>query len=229
MGLSHSEGDVVTDGLVWCIDARNPKTFTTGTTAKNLNAGKFTDTLVGNYSYNNGKLILDGNNTWLDVNYNGSYESEWYNQSYTIGGFARQTDTLTNDTWLFDLDYVGYRIWGGNNVPFMVRGPAASWNVASAYTLNDGNWHYVVGTMIDNGSANNVNVYVDGNKIATYSWGLKNIGFAGGANYYTRIGAHHHSGNERAFEISYMHYHGIVFTEEQVKQNWEILRRRYGI
>jgi len=219
---------IISRNLVWAIDAGNTKSYPgSGTAWNDLTRRGTNGTLIGGPSYNLGTLAFNGSTQYADFNYNHNNESDWYASSFTLGGFAKQTATKTNDSWLFDLDYVGYRLWGSNNVPFMVRGPSASWSISTAYPFVVNQWHYVVATMIDNGSANNVKVYIDGELFSTHTFGTKNIGYAVGANYYVRLAAHHHNGLGRPFELGYLHKNNTILTADEVKQNYQALKGKF--
>lgn len=214
--------------LVWAVDGGNQKSYPgSGNTWFDLTRKGTNGTLFSNPSFNSGLLRFNGTSNFADFTFTHANETDWYAESFTLGGFARQTQADTADDWLFDLDYVGYRIWGGNNIPFMVRGPSASWSTSTAYPFVINQWHYVVATMIDNGSANNVNVYIDGELYSTHTFGEKNIGADDRANGYFRIAGHHVSSRYRAFDIGFLHKNNTILTADEIKQNYQALRGRF--
>jgi hypothetical protein len=73
MALSHSPS-IVTDGLVLCLDAGNPKSYPgSGTTWTDLSGNGNNGTLVNGVGYSNGALSFDGVNDEVQItNYNQS-------------------------------------------------------------------------------------------------------------------------------------------------------------
>lgn len=174
-----------------------------------------------------GSMTFNGTSQYGITSIKGNNESDFYSSSLTLGAFAKLDTADVGDSWLYDLDYVGYRLWGGNNVIFMVRGPAASWE-SIGYSLNVGQWYYVCVTMIDNGASNNVTLYINGVQAGTYTVGQKNFASAGGTDHFA-TSAHYGTGSKKPFTIGNIHQYKKVLSAAEVAQNFNSLRGRYGI
>ena len=70
MGLSHSPR-IVTDGLVFCVDAANKRSYPgVGTTWTDLTANKNNGTLTNGPTFdsaNGGSIVFDGTNDYVDL------------------------------------------------------------------------------------------------------------------------------------------------------------------
>lgn len=174
-----------------------------------------------------GSMTFNGTSQYGITSIKGNNESDFYSSSLTLGAFAKLDTADGGDSWLYDLDYVGYRLWGGNNVIFMVRGPAASWE-SIGYNLNVGQWYYVCVTMIDNGASNNVTLYINGVQAGTYTVGQKNFASTGGVDHFA-TSAHYGTAYKKPFTIGNIHQYKKVLSAAEVAQNFNSLRGRYGI
>jgi len=87
MSLQHSP-QIVTNGLLLCLDAGNRKSYGgTGNVWRDL-AGSNNGTLTNGPTFSNangGSIVFDGVNDYVQINYSGNFTS----QSYTVGFFAK--------------------------------------------------------------------------------------------------------------------------------------------
>ena len=114
MALSHSPS-IVTDGLVLCLDAGNPKSYPgSGTTWTDLSGQGNNGTLVNGVGYsgdNFGSLVFDGSNDAIDVgNVNptsGATFSAWINingANTNYGGIFNRWGSGGNSFWIGTLN-----------------------------------------------------------------------------------------------------------------------------
>lgn len=174
-----------------------------------------------------GAITFNGTTQYGITSIKGNNESDFYSSSLTLGAFAKLDTADVGDSWLYDLDYVGYRLWGGNNVLFMATSPTTGWQ-SVAYTLNVGQWYYVCITMIDNGTSNNVILYINGVQAGTYTFSQKNFAAYGAITYFATA-AHWGTGSKKPFTIGNIHQYKKVLSAAEVGQNFNSLRGRYGI
>jgi len=203
---------------------------TTGNIAKDISGRGRQTTLFGSpgIKYSSlGAVSFNGSSQYGSTSIKGNNESDFYSSSFTLGAFARLNTADGGDSWLYDMDYIGYRLWGGNNTVFMVRGPSANWE-SIGYSFNVGQWYYVCATMIDNGTSNNVAVYINGALVGTYTIGQKNFAAVGGIDHFATA-AHYGFGSKKPFTIGNIHQYKKVLSATEVAQNFNSLRGRYGI
>ena len=103
MGLSHSPR-IVTDGLVFCVDAANPRSYSgAGTTWYDLSKNKFSPSLINGPTFstdNAGYFLFDGADDEVDCNFTGAdvgiegtdkaTMSVWYKKTGTAGTITQE-------------------------------------------------------------------------------------------------------------------------------------------
>ena len=212
MGLNHSPS-IVTNGLVLCLDAANPKSYPgTGTTLTNLIGLGNNATISGTVSYsssNAGYLYADpGNYIDIPINLGGAQP----HTIFTIAGYNganRQRITSTNsNNWL-----LGH--WGNSNH----RHYAEGWISASSGGTTTDDWgiHACTGDQ----STDIWQYYENGFLINSNSNGSKgptNIRIGG-------IG----SSETSNWKWSMLLVYNRVLSASEIAQNFNALRGRYGI
>ena len=219
MGLSHSPR-IVTDGLVFCVDAANKRSYPgAGTTWTDLSSSKANGTLVNmtnNFSTDGaGGLIFDGTNERVDIDSTKSVMSQnaytkiaWfyaYSFKYNIisGGSSAQ-----HAFWLQGTD----RLRAGHN---------ASWSIVSSTTaLSLNTWYH--GAVTFNTSTGWV-LYLNGlpedtsGSTSTFSSSANTfyIGSYNGANLFHGI-------------ISNCLIYNRVLIPDEIKQNYLATKGRYA-
>ena len=217
MALQHSPS-IVTTGLVFCVDAANPRSYPgTGPSWFQLNGNVNTGTLINGTSYssaNLGSLSFDGINDYVD--------------------FSANLGTMPTYTLMF---------WAKRDAEN--RMPVAAYTGTSFYWYGDNSWRYTHGgaggeyyyskptsiplgtwgcyCVVYNGS--NVSIYRQGvyqgqqatTGTADWSVGLR-VGFRNGGGGYEWQGL-----------ISNVMMYNIPLSADQVTQNFNALRGRYGI
>ena len=238
MGLSHSPR-IVTNSLVLCLDAANTKSYPgTGTTWSDLSGNSNDGTLnngVGYSSDNNGALVFDGSddNVLLPTNFF-SYPSLttftislWFKSSQTTGGtlFGQQNTTNPSSaTGYVPVIYLrsdglirAEPFWTGSTSNFIL----------SSSAMNDDNW-YNVTTTFNSGTHQ---LYIDGvyetqqtgRTLTSYTSTYYYI-IGAGYSALRSLGTNYFSGN-----ISTFYFYDKVLTADEIKQNFQALRGRYGI
>ena len=195
--------DIITDGLVFAVDAANPDSYISGSTlwndqTVNQNNGTLTNGPTFD-SVDGGSINLDGVNDYIDF---GNPIELQFTTSFSISLWFKSSDTsdyiliakdntvghATNDrSWAL----WGNRYSGTNVLNFTIRNGGSSYNVAGTVDHNDGNWHHLVATYE---SSTALKVYVDGSLEATNTTSIPssinnvgtnvNIGRAANGVYY---------------------------------------------
>ena len=176
---------IVTDGLVLCLDAANPKSIINGNTTwndltKNLNNG----TLINGPSYNTangGNIVFDGVDDFVSVSSlsNTNFPQEqgtvsiWYNIK-SDNGVINKDDKGIFDQFNSVRNHIFIR-----NYPFQPSGPNFVIQIALQSTLlptsyiyftvqniTVDEWHNIVVTYVC-GSSSSVKVYIDGNLVSS--------------------------------------------------------------
>lgn len=222
MALAHSPS-IVTSGLVFCVDAGNPRSYPgTGTTWSDISGNAFGSTLTNGPAYTsgvNGYFTFDGIDDFSSVPINTAFN----------------TPSVTFEVWAY-LQTIGdrhilYVNWTGNSLEVNSDRSVAMYNNSSlsqqgattaAGAINWGSWNHFVGVYDDGAQA--LYTYVNGSLLATRtstpstSYGVSTHAISGAA-----------FGGEVNGRISVVRHYNIALTAAQITQNFNALRGRYGI
>ena len=215
MALSHSPS-IVTDGLVLCLDAGNPKSYPgSGTTWTDLSGNGNTGTLVNGVGYNSGNLgslVFDGSNDYVNAPLTKT-------ATCTFSCWARTT-TVASNPMLFNAGpngvgpdlffYLGniyWNTWDGAGNPFATMPTSAT----------NGNYHYYV---VVNDASSNTKLYYDGNLLGTaaYRTAANNTNLTIGGN----ISTYMWNGNISNFSV-----YNRALTAQEIQQNYNALKSRF--
>lgn len=230
MGVNYNT-NIVTDGLVLCLDAANSKSYPgTGTNwlglignnhlAEGVSSPVF-ETLngVSSFSFNgttNSRYFKIQNDSALDTN-NPSIEVWVKPNSLNQNGFWFEKGTVNTQYSLFQ---------EGTNICFRTK-PSGSYDslYGASSVLSDTSWNHVVAVKT---TAEKI-IYINGVKVYSKSYtdiistttGGMSIGvyggYAGGRNYY-------YNG-----KLSNVKIYNRALTDEEVLQNFNAVRGRFGI
>lgn len=222
MGLAHSPS-IVTSGLVCCFDAGNPRSYPgSGTTIKDVSGNGNPGTLTNGPTYsssNGGVLVFDGVDDFVVSPSPGSYSN------YTFMFFCKWNAGTTYDR-LFGLSNFGtYTILSPSNVGFHynpVGGSPPSVTLSSGVNIGYGVWCHIAVTV--DASGNLVTIYING-AMQNATTTMPSQNFAG--NFY--LGAQNTGGLVANCTFGVFSLYNSVLTADQVRQNFNALRGRYGI
>lgn len=234
MGINH-QGSIVTDGLVLCLDAANPKSYSgTGNTWFDLSGNSNHGTLTNSPTYNSenkGSLVFDGINDYGQIA-NSSSTNSFINQIsveitfkyLTTAGGGNYPSLLMKSTTNSWNDGFGF-YWYNGNFAFYIN----AWNTYKAEFVISGSIPLATYCGVYNGS--NVLLYKNGSLLVTGSALSANIinsssrlflgcGTGAGTNlpgYYSNSVIYNTKIYNRAL------------SESEIKQNFNATRGRYGI
>jgi hypothetical protein len=240
MALTHSPR-IITDGLVLCLDAGNPKSYPgSGTTWTDLSGRGNTGTLVNDPTYdgaNGGSLVFDavddrvecGNADSLNFGLGSFSASVWFTRgtnattNLRILSKGAQTDTV---------DQAGFAFFaGGGGYQFIVN-PSATRLAPEGGTYTTNQWTNIVGTWEKQGDGGAIiSQYTNGTLVGSSS--TSTAGSVSNSSLSLTLG----SGRSTATTPNLFHDGkiGIVklynraLTASEIQQNFNALRGRYGI
>jgi hypothetical protein len=230
-------GKVITDGLVLFLDAGNNRSYSgTGTTWTDLSSTAITGSLTNGPTFssaNGGGIVFDGTNDYVNITKNTTIQSS---TNFSITGFFRTTSTTDYKTIYSDTTgsgatgaYRGYeiRLFSSKLEAGMYGNANGSYNyVSSSTTIATNTWYHfgVVGN-----SSGNLSIYINGilqqsqtvanSFVASendISIGRYNVNSGGIGGYW--------SGN-----ISTISIHNRALSSDEVLQNYESTRERFGL
>ena len=235
---------IVTDGLVFAVDAANKKSYPgSGTTWTDL-AGSNDGTLTNGPTFDSGNggsiefddtddiVVLGSSNNITGDNLQTCTFSAWFKTTSTGVGYVASIKRQSTDSTLITL-HVNVAGAGNNSngmAGFMTRNNANT-NHSSVTDNNNGNgwndnrWHHLVG--IVNGTTRIL--YIDGVQKGTDTEGMQNV--TGNTADFT-IGGFATSGFTNQFyggNIANVTFYRRVLTSTEVTQNYNALKSRFGL
>lgn len=216
MSLSHGSSKIVTNGMLLCLDAGNPRSYPgTGTIWYDLTGNGHNGNFINGVSYssvNGGVLTLDGANSYINIptiNLTGmDYTVVGASRYVSIGG---RTFSARNNNWL-----MGH--WSSSTVKHY----AVGWVTDTGTTeQSDTNWRLYTAT--GSFSGDSWTFYVNGN-IDTGP----NAGGSNGPNGFA-IGSYQTSYEFSNSHISFLICYNRILSLSEIKQNYSALRHRFGI
>lgn len=224
MSVSYNSS-IVTNGLVLCLDAGNPRSYPgTGTNWFDVSGNNNTGALINGPTYTsgvNGYFTFDGVNDevrtslFSNARTNVTMSGWFYVNLGTVGTFLSNGD-----------DPAGYCIGIGEYFSTADNQVTAlfgyiRWILTGVYYQYTG-WHMVTMTLNNDGTPS---IYINGNLVGTYPGTISNIptvgtGFSVGSQWGIRY-ANTRSGN--------VNFYNRALTAAEITQNFNALRGRYGI
>jgi len=218
MGVSYNPR-IVTDGLVFCVDAANkrsyPGTGTTWTDLKGGNNGSLINTPTYN-SDNGGGIVCDGSNQYISTSLSANSQFAPHTMSFIF-----KTGTISSDMRLFGAGAVSSDIsqtgggWTGTTFRLWTYG----WTNTS-FTTTAGTIYHLDIVSEYNGDYEN-RIYVNGeyNSLAGGRSWYSSMGF--GARFLLQYGA---SFNGTFYKIA---TYSKALTADEVLQNYNATKGRY--
>lgn len=222
---------VVTDGLVLCLDAANPKSYSgTGTVWNDLSGNNNNGMLINGVGYsssNGGNMVFDsindyvdcGNNTALNLINAVSLEA-WIKFTTTANTICIEKSN-NNTHYQFQI-FSPAQAPGGGVLVFMMQPSSSNW-VVSDIPSNDNNWHHVVGTY--ERSVSTAKIYID-NVLRNTNTAIL-IGPSSNTQPLvmgSRSGASGFGGS-----IGNVKIYNRALTSQEIQQNFNSIRGRYNI
>ena len=212
MGLSHSPR-IVTDGLVFCVDAASRRSYPgAGTTWTDLTANKNNGTLINSPSFNSangGSIVFDGTDDkvlFSEIN---------LQTTFTACIFVKFDPGSSYDAVVIGHSGGQYILFVYNSTLIYTKdGPYDSTSSAS---LSSDTWHSL--TITRNGTS--VNWFQDGVNIGNGTIGSSDMGF-------TALGSYSDNSNYVLNgNIASMQLYNRVLTDEEIKQNYLATKGRF--
>ena len=233
MGLAHSPS-IVIDGLRFCLDAANTKSYPgSGTTWTDISGKNHDGTLTNGPTFssdNGGCIVFDGANdhigmlgTATDLGINDTSSSFSFSVWFKTG--------VTSEKYMFDnfdgsTQDISCRLDGGE-LELYLRG--SSGGIVNAvrygsYTLNA--WNNAVYNFDSSTSPDTFTAYVNGINTGTSTSHFSG-NFESGSNF--RIGMRPAGGGQFSGRIACARLYNKSLTEAEVKQNYNALKGRFGL
>jgi len=219
--------DIVSDGLVLCLDAGDRKSYSgSGTAWTDRSGNEKNGTLTDGPTFdsaNGGIINFDGVNDYVQTNYEGDFTTN----SYTVGFFARHNGARDARRTMLGFSNGGdyafkvydMEIWDSNSQYLSFVGNNTNYNSYSFYLPDDfSNWHYFT-TVI---TPSNIQTYVNGVSYYNSSSLTKRGTF-------DRIWLGTRKGQNWKGWMSGVSLYNRVLTSAEVLQNYNATKSRFGL
>ena len=218
---------IVTDGLVFAVDANNIVSYPkSGTTAYSL-TGSNTATLVNGVAYglqNGGSFIFDGTDDYIQTNLSQNTDNAlitwecWYFDD-SPGGYVSNTALISNYGPSGTTPFTSLHVTTAGTVFFGQRNNGGT-EAQAVYSGNicDGRWHHVVGTV----DSSNISIYIDGalqasnTKVTGVTTSGQNIVI--GSNHLDRY---------QSCRMANTRLYNVALTPSQILQNYQAEQYRF--
>lgn len=228
MTISYSPR-IVTDGLVLCLDAANPKSYPgSGAVWSDLSGNNNDGTLVNGVGYdsaNNGSMVFDGVNDLVDL---GFFDNTLVADSITLSIWFKAD--FTNLGFLFGNGggwdaggFIMFMYQGG--IRFEIQGDGKK--ACDIPDVDFGSWCNVVGTW---DQSDNMKGYLNAVLTSTES-GITEIQTNSNTGN-LQVGGDTISEIKTSFAVnqqSFVQIYDRALSEAEIKQNFNALRGRYGL
>lgn len=245
MGIQKNTPSVVTDGLVYYLDAANRVSYAgSGTTWRDLNGGGINASLVNGpvYSANNGGYIsLDGTNDYIQAASN--CIPAFGSGSFTVEYWFRKTQTTDigsyDNIWgvnQWDGRSAGINQWslaigrgdgaGGNEHRFAIESGSTSYGTGYASALTVNTWYQLVGQR----DGTTFNLYRNTILVATATpSGFTANSIINNFNIPLRIGVSDSISLFTASNNAILRIYNKALSRSEIIQNYNIFKSRFGL
>jgi hypothetical protein len=234
--------DIVTDGLVLCLDAANPESYPgSGTSVYDLSTYNTNATLNNGAVATSNIFTFDGTNDFLTTSPGQAYYQygteltacAWFKRNGTIaGGSGGGQSTQDVDNWSTNPATNVWLFHGNTNntIIFYVNADNNGSYYARSRTtpvLDDNTWYFICGTC----SSSLIKIYVNGMMHGSAATGINSGNIVNNSNSVVQYGKDPRYGSNRFFNGSiganYLYNRELSISE--IQKNYKALKGRYGL
>jgi hypothetical protein len=235
MGIAYNTS-IVSDGLVFALDAANSRCYSGSGLTANVLVGSKTGALtngVGFTNSNNGSFTFDGTNDFIDLSTNLDTGN-----NFSVFAWIYPTNiNIRNHIIGNSFTYTGSNGWsmatatnysGTSNNFYLAIGADVALQSAYNESIIRNAWNYIGGTVLNGGE--NIILYVAGTAVTS---NFAEILATNTITYNTQDMAigRRVSTNPEYFigKIAQVNIYNRVLTAQEIKQNYNATKKRYGL
>ena len=229
MGLSHSPR-IVTDGLVFCVDAGDKMSYPgAGTTWTDLSKNRNNGTLVNGPTFNSsngGNIVFDGTNDYISITRNSTITPDYISicgwikiksksSSQFLLALPRSVNGGASYMMYYSLSLDGFVAYARTNSTGTIQ-------TTSTFSPDTGRWYFL--SMTSNGS--NLILFIDGEFEASSSFSSV-LEYSGST--VLRIGSYDNQGTPTYTNgnIALTQIYNRALTPDEIRQNYNASRGRF--
>ena len=224
MGLNHSPR-IVTDGLILCLDAGNTKSYPgSGTTWTDLSGNGRNSTLTNGPTFSNNNLVFDGTNDYVSIPVSSAFN--FGTNSFSIDFWVRFNSFVSTTNSPTLVVFAPYYTSANNFLLYLVSGKLSIYTPTSLSETNASiainNFYHIV---LVKTSPDAISFYVNG--VNTFN-ATKAINVSG-LTAISILGDTHYNSDYSNANLSQVKIYNRALSAEEVLQNFNALRGRFGI
>ena len=225
--MSYSNGPrIATDGLVLCLDAGNPLSYTSGDSVwKDLSGNGNNGTLVNGVGYNSGNggsLSFDGSNDYVSGTNNITLQLV---NDLTVSAWVKLGDAANQGiVEKMNSSYNGYGITKQSGLFKFWTASNGNYTYTNSNTtyIADNNWYYVVGRRMSGTNRLFINSILQSDSQSPPLSDSGQIYVVG--RYYSNVDNYYLGGN-----IAQVSIYNRALTPQEVQDNYLATKGRYGL
>jgi len=222
----HYSPKIVTDGLIFALDAGNHKSYPgSGTVWTDLSGNSNHGTLTNGPTFNsanNGSIVFDGVNDYVDcgiIKPTGAMTI-----SFWFKGKSASTSISGVGALAADRGYL-MGVNNSNSWKFYIAENASTLKLAAGtLTIDESRWYNIVGVYIPSTS---ITLYVNGNSLAENTTSIPAAQYVGNGvstKIANRGDGYYFDGN-----ITNVSIYDIALTQSDITQNYNAIKSRFGL
>ena len=243
MGLSHSPR-IVTDGLVFCVDAANPRSYpSTNNEWNDLTPNGYNGQLINGASYNqegNGSMFFDGSNDYVSGVANLGNVSLDVSDKFTVS-FWMNSITSARGAGIINIstssNATALVIWQQPELAGYIACIARQTDSSNLFTSEGGDgslpnneWRYC--TFVKNGNAaSNLDWYFNGVETLAFGWNYRYRFYGNTPDVDTdgeiKLGDSEIRNRYLNAYIANLQIYNRTLTDDEIKQNYNATRGRF--
>jgi hypothetical protein len=227
---------IVKDGLVFYVDAANPESYVSGSTTTDSLVGGISCSLINDINFstdNQGNWVFDGIDDYIEVLANGN-GSIFAIQDYTLDMWFKSDFNGTYDV-LWSYDYITHtNPFYSQHLRINTVMPGVNGNIAYAWNINGTTFDSMGAGAITTGWQNcsvtkspvETKIYLNGILKNTKTYTSHTV------SYYNQeiwIGKSNFANGIAKGNFSSVKFYNRVLTDNQVLQNYNALKGRFGL
>ena len=232
----HYNPKIVTDGLTFCLDGANIKSYPgSGTTAFDLTTNGNDTPISNGPTFNNGYWTFDGTTQYMSVPNEDGITNFTENDNYTVSFWfnpaSTQNYTVNNDNDVVEK-------WdGGSQYPFVFRYYRSSENIQAAVfvsgvgsnsttiSISSDTWWNITGVF--NWSSSQLKLYTNGGYHNTNTATLNLTGITN--DHPISIMRRGNNSNYTTGSFASLMVYNRALSDTEVKQNFNAIKGRFGL
>ena len=224
MSTAEGGGNIVTDGLVLCLDAANSRSYVSGSTTWNdLSRSGNNGTLTNGPAFNSGNggsIVFDGTNDYVNIGAKEDFNFDTGN--FTVGCWFKSSQDKQY-AGLVGKSFDAYG-WSLQLSSGKIRQTYSPLQISSPLSYNDNNWHYAI--MVCQSLSQNMYMYVDGILISSTSMPSSTTPPTGAPLWIGGWGSITYVLN---CNIAQTLIYNKALTAQEILQNYNATKRRFGL